>query len=379
MIPSARRRFGRTALLLAGLLVAGSAHAGEAQSVLVRPANMNGTWVGPTGTVYFNFLHRFTDTGDPLNKVINYPTFLLGAGLGGDALVALRYGTNSELVTGIPNEWEAFLRWTPVSEADGLPVDLSVHAGYNDAAQSADGEVTVARTFAERLRVLAAIRAFSDGFATDESRWAWAVGGTLKLSDHIAVAGDYAELLDMEEIPRAREAWSAALQLAIPYTPHTLSLQASNATTTTLQGSSLGVQETRWGFEFTVPIRLSRYFGSGDGDTAAQAPVTGGGQVAAEVGMTNRLQFAPDTVRIRVGETVRWTNGSDLAHTVTADPSKAANASNVALPQGASTFDSGMMEPGAVFEHTFDTAGTYQYVCVPHEAAGMIGWVVVTN
>jgi plastocyanin len=37
------------------------------------------------------------------------------------------------------------------------------------------------------------------------------------------------------------------------------------------------------------------------------------------------------------------------------------------------------MAPGAVFEHTFRVAGTYRYICVPHELAGMIGTVIVTD
>jgi plastocyanin len=336
---------------------------------------MHGTWVGPTGTVYFNFLHRFTDSGEPLHKVINYPTFLLATGIGGDGLIGIRYATNSELVTGIPNEWEAFLRYTPLAQTAGRPLDLSLHAAWNDAARSGDFELTLARTFGDRLRLLAAGRGFSNAFDEDEARFGWAVGGALQLHRWVALAGDYGELFDSEEVPRAEPAWSAGLQLVVPFTPHTLSLQASNATTTTLEGSALGVSETRWGFEFTIPLTLSRWFGGG----AAQAPAGAGGPVAAEVGMTNALAFTPDTVRVRVGETVRWRNTSDIVHTVTADPSRAAQASNVVLPAGASPFDSGDMTPGAVFEQTFTVAGSYRYVCLPHEMAGMVGWIVVSD
>src|SRR5206468_1472647 len=34
----------------------------DAQSLLDRPPNMSGTWVGTPRTVYFNFLHRFEST-----------------------------------------------------------------------------------------------------------------------------------------------------------------------------------------------------------------------------------------------------------------------------------------------------------------------------
>lgn len=97
----------------------------------------------------------------------------------------------------------------------------------------------------------------------------------------------------------------------------------------------------------------------------------------AEVGMNNQLRFTPGTIRISAGETVTWRNTSDLPHTVTADPSRAMDPSNVSLPDGAETFDSGTLNPGDVFERTFTVPGTYRYVCLPHEAAGMVGTVIV--
>ena len=60
-------------------------------------------------------------------------------------------------------------------------------------------------------------------------------------------------------------AWSAGLHLAIPLTPHTLSLQASNTNAYTLQGMSRGEETVRYGFEFTIPLTLSRWFGPGAG------------------------------------------------------------------------------------------------------------------
>lgn len=256
-------------LLTVALLLTAQVPA-SGQSVLDRPANLGGTWKGAPGTVHFHFLHRFTATGPPLRKVVSYPTFLLGAGLPGDLLVGARYATNSELVPEIPNEWELFARRALLEQAAGSPLDVTLSAAYNDAARSGDAEVTVARRVGERLRLMASGRYFSDAFARDEDRWAWGAGAVLRLSRRIAVAADYARLLDLDEALE-EAAWSGALQLEIPYTPHSLSLQASNATTATLQGSSLGVPEIRWGFEFTVPITLSRYFrGNGDGgDTAA--------------------------------------------------------------------------------------------------------------
>lgn len=111
------------------------------------------------------------------------------------------------------------------------------------------------------------------------------------------------------------------------------------------------------------------------GPSAAQS----GDEPAAVVGMTNALKFKPDTVRVRASSAVRWENSSIIVHTVTADPEKATMEGSVHLPEGASPFNSGDMEPKATFEHTFEVPGTYRYFCIPHEATKMYGTVIVTS
>lgn len=108
----------------------------------------------------------------------------------------------------------------------------------------------------------------------------------------------------------------------------------------------------------------------------SQSPVTDDPAVVVE--MTNRVTFAPDSVRIAVGETVRWDNTSLIAHTVTADPDEATLDGSVRLPESADPFNSGMMDAGESFSHTFTTPGVYKYFCIPHEGAQMNGVVVVT-
>ncbi len=100
---------------------------------------------------------------------------------------------------------------------------------------------------------------------------------------------------------------------------------------------------------------------------------------AATVTMTNQLTFEDDTVNVSVGETVVWRNNSDLVHTVTADPARAAKEGSANLPSGAKPFDSGRLAPGATFSHAFRVVGTYGYFCVPHEAASMTGTVIVSD
>jgi plastocyanin len=201
-------------------------------------------------------------------------------------------------------------------------------------------------------------------------------GGTRwQLTDHVALAADVGGVVGADS---ADAVWGVGLQMGIPATPHSFSVHLSNANTSTLQGSSRAAGNRRWGFEFTVPITLSRFFGGSGGQTSGAAAVDPDAPAAdVVVEMDNRLRFLPDTVRVPVGGVVEWRNTSDIVHTVTGDPERALRAENVALPEGAEPYDSGNLEPGARFRHTFEVAGTYLYVCVPHEAAAMVGVVIV--
>jgi plastocyanin len=308
----------------------------SAQSLLDRTPNVNGGWVGVPGTIYFNFLHRFTNSGAPERQVTNYPTFLLGYAPLRNVLLGVNYATRSDIAPRFPNEYEIFARHTP------LPF-VSLQAGYNNAAESIDGEVGVMQAFG-RLRLLAAGRVFSSGFASDTLRFALAGGATLRVSRWFALGGDVASMLDARD--NEELAWSAALQIAIPYTPHTLSLQAANTSTSTLQGSSRGLDDVRYGFEFTIPLTLSRWF-----RTAESAEVrieTAENDVSADM---SALQFVPSRVRVRAGAAVIWKNSDQVAHTVTAEDR---------------SWTSPLIEPGRSYRRVFDTPGTYNIVCTPH-------------
>jgi plastocyanin len=109
--------------------------------------------------------------------------------------------------------------------------------------------------------------------------------------------------------------------------------------------------------------------GGGGGNTEQPADGGGGGGGGgAEVGMMN-IQFEPSDVTIKAGETVTWTNDEGVAHDV--DKTSGPGAQFSSGPEG------GMME-GDTFEHTFDQAGTYEYVCRVH-APGMAGTIEVTK
>lgn len=339
------------------------------QSVLTRTPNLSAGWVGEPGVVQFNFLHRFSKAG---SKVLNTPTFLLAAPLPGRTLLGGHYASNSGVAREV-NEFELLGRWAPLLAADGAPLDAAVTGAFNETAGSADGELSVGVP-AGPLSVVAVGRAFSEGVGENDAVWAVGGGAVLRVSPGVSLAADVLTLPDRVEAEKI--AWGAGLQLRIPTTPHTFSLQATNTRTATLRGSALGRDDTLWGFEFTIPFTLSRYLGGGGGSASPPARDREP-DGTTRVGMTNRLTFEAGVVRIRAGETVTWENGSALIHTVTADPERATEEESVSLPEGARAFDSGDIAPGETFSHTFRVPGEYVYFCVPHEAAGMVGRVIV--
>ena len=111
---------------------------------------------------------------------------------------------------------------------------------------------------------------------------------------------------------------------------------------------------------------------------SARAAWAQGKTVDVAMQQSPKMRFAPETVTIKAGDTVKWTNPHNISHTVTFDPSKAAAKENAVLPAGVEPFDSGVVEEEGIFSHTFTVKGTYKYVCVYHEGMGMVGTVIVS-
>jgi plastocyanin len=63
------------------------------------------------------------------------------------------------------------------------------------------------------------------------------------------------------------------------------------------------------------------------------------------------MNFGQKRLEISAGTTVTWTNNDPLVHTVTADDK---------------SWDSGPIEPGQSWSHTFAQAGEFAYHCTPH-------------
>jgi plastocyanin len=351
-------------MLLFTLLSGAGATGLAAQGGLDRSPNVSGDWLVRPGTVQFNFLHRFVTSPGPVRKVSNFPTFLLATSLRRGTLIGVNYATNSTLAPAYPNEWEFFARARPLTQAGGFPVDVGGQIGYNLASKGVDGEVSLARQ-AGPLHLVAVTRALSDPLTKGGSpQFALGGGAAVKLTRHLGLQGDYVRLTRLNAAAGEQPAWSVGLVVAIPNTPHTLSFHMTNTNTVTLQGASRGAKLRRYGFEFTIPITLARYFGRKPAPAAppvatpgAPAPVAPGqvptGPVTGVVSKTliQGLQFAAATLEIAVGTTIEWKNEDPVPHTVTADDA---------------SFDSGMIENGQVWRYTFTRAGSYAFHCTPH-------------
>jgi plastocyanin len=113
----------------------------------------------------------------------------------------------------------------------------------------------------------------------------------------------------------------------------------------------------------------------GSAETTETTPAEGGG--GTTVDMNDQLTFEPKRIEVAAGEKVTWENVGKVGHTVTADKSKAADPSLVSIPAGTREWDSGFVNEGQSSSRTFQKPGTYRYICIPHEGAGMVGTVVV--
>jgi plastocyanin len=353
----------RTPILGLALLLA-AAPSLRAQSVLERTPNTQGTWTLPSANAAFVFTHRFEfiQGGDQLR---NLPTLSLSLGLPVGLTAGLDYTSNSELSPEHAgnNETEFWLKRAFQIGGRGA---LSATAAYNNAAGSADGAVD-AQVRAGPFSLLGELRGFSDMFDSGEAGLAGAVGGILHITPYLGLTGDVGRVISADSFPSV---WSAALAVAIPGTPHTFAIQASNVGAVTLQGASHRpadpLRSVRYGFVFTLPLgtasQWSRIFRPAphdvmpmtDAAAAGAAPQSGAtasaDSVAARVEI-RQVAFNPREVHIHAGQTVQWVNRDPTVHTVTADDG---------------SWGSQLIAEGKTFSHRFDRPGRYTYHCLPH-------------
>lgn len=87
------------------------------------------------------------------------------------------------------------------------------------------------------------------------------------------------------------------------------------------------------------------------------------GAVATTAVQIQNYMFTPMVIKVKVGDTVTWTNEDSVHHTVTADKASADAPNGPLIGQGES------------YSFKFTKAGTYTFHCMPHPY--MHGTVVV--
>jgi plastocyanin len=116
-------------------------------------------------------------------------------------------------------------------------------------------------------------------------------------------------------------------------------------------------------------------------DQYGRAAPTGEGYVGSEIfdvivgPVQNQFTFAPDSVTIAAGDTVRWTWESDF-HSVTSGTSCTADG-QFCSPDNMNCGSAILNNTGFVYEFTFTQPGMYHYFCAAHCEIGMVGVVIV--
>ena len=133
-----------------------------------------------------------------------------------------------------------------------------------------------------------------------------------------------------------------------------------------------------------ILTRRSVLVGAGAGLLAAATPrpaaLAGSGQAVIEMRGNadgSRVDFNPVGLHLQAGVTVRWENrDAGNAHTATAyHPDLMGRPRRI--PAAAAPWDTDYLLPGEAFSVTLTEPGVYDFYCVPHEHAGMVGRIVV--
>lgn len=100
-----------------------------------------------------------------------------------------------------------------------------------------------------------------------------------------------------------------------------------------------------------------------DISTASENTAAEETQAVNEVSIAD-FAYSPESITVKAGTAVTWTNQDTVGHTVTTE-------------DGSEGPDSETLAKGDAYSYTFNTPGTYNYYCAPHPY--MKGTVVVTE
>ena len=93
----------------------------------------------------------------------------------------------------------------------------------------------------------------------------------------------------------------------------------------------------------------------------------------------SHVWFDPIGLHVQPGQTIRWINlDPGNSHTATAYHPKNFDRP-LRIPENAEPWNSDYLLPNEAFSVTLRVEGVYDFFCIPHEHAGMVGRIVVGN
>lgn len=115
--------------------------------------------------------------------------------------------------------------------------------------------------------------------------------------------------------------------------------------------------------------------GSGGASAAVTADAINPAPSGVQANLAVRVaeyKFIPDTVRVAVGQVIRWTNEDNVGHTVTFTHADTAprritsRAQLMGLNRPKELYSSKLFNQGESWSAKFDQPGTFAYICDPH-------------
>jgi plastocyanin len=148
--------------------------------------------------------------------------------------------------------------------------------------------------------------------------------------------------------------------------PHNFAVYESSAAQNAIFKGQIITGPAKTTYAFTAPSKPGTYYfrcdvhpnqmngqfvvtqaAASSQQNASQAANAAGGVGVPPIRVEmNRFMYNPDNITVNVGTTVAWTNYDGVNHTVTADDG---------------SFDSGIINPGQRFNHTFTEIGRFNY------------------
>jgi plastocyanin len=91
----------------------------------------------------------------------------------------------------------------------------------------------------------------------------------------------------------------------------------------------------------------------------------------------SHVWFDPVGIRVEPGQAIRWINlDAGNSHTATAYHPKNFGRP-LRIPEGAEPWDSNYLLPDETFSVRLTAEGVYDFFCIPHEQAGMVGRIII--